>query len=266
MSVLKLFFKHGNESLHLLNVRKTFLRHRGNDFQTFFSELASLKSSTYLSSLGKQHRSKREMASIHSPWEAPDTRGIDLRGELFISYTRGAVIFPFHVSDQQRWYQYDLKWIPVWHLFQYYLQTSANDATVSRRTNVFRAAQLFNPRFVKTTRPSVVDVNRIPEGSFLNDGLVIHRGSKGWAPDLHREIRSAYRWLQAWARHASVVEGCVLGSSVLISSRNWVCTSATILSSCRRVFSLLATMVGDQQHNTLENFGEAALVLGVNNR
>ena len=64
-------------------------------------------------------------------------------------------------------------------MFQYYLQTSANDATVSRSMNVFRAAQLFNPHFAKTTRPTVVNVDRIPEVPFLNDGLVIYTGSKG---------------------------------------------------------------------------------------
>ena len=57
--------------------------------------------------------------------------------------------------------------------FQYYLHTSANDAIVSRSIQVFRAAQLFNPHFVKTTRPTAVDVNRIREVPFLNDGLVL---------------------------------------------------------------------------------------------
>lgn len=37
--------------------------------------------------------------------------------------------------------------------------------------NVFRAALLFNPHFVKTTRPTVVDVDRIPDLPFLIDGL-----------------------------------------------------------------------------------------------
>ena len=36
---------------------------------------------------------------------------------------------------------------------------------------MFRAALLFNPHFVKTTRPTVVDVDRIPDLAFLNDGL-----------------------------------------------------------------------------------------------
>ena len=36
--------------------------------------------------------------------------------------------------------------------------------------------------------------------------------------------------------------------------------------SAERVFSLLATMFGDQQHETLEKYIEAALMLRVNNR
>lgn len=171
------------------------------------------------------------MAPIHSPWEAPDTRGINPRGEISISYTHGAGIFPLHVPDQQRWYQYGLNQyrfgicVSIIYKPMQMMPLSHGEQTCSAQPSYLTHAW-------KTTRPSVVDVNRIPEGPFLNDGLVIHRGSKGWAPYLHREIRSAYRWLQAWARHASVVEGCVLGSSVLVSSRNWVCTSSTILSRC----------------------------------
>ena len=36
--------------------------------------------------------------------------------------------------------------------------------------------------------------------------------------------------------------------------------------TAERVFSLLATMFGDQQHETLEQYIEAALMLRVNNR
>ena len=37
-------------------------------------------------------------------------------------------------------------------------------------------------------------------------------------------------------------------------------------AAAERVFSLLVTMFGDQQHETLEDYIEAALMLRVNNR
>ena len=58
-------------------------------------------------------------------------------------------LFPLDVPQQQRWYQYGLRKC-LTPAFQYYLTTSANDATISRSIVIFHAAQLFNPRFVKT--------------------------------------------------------------------------------------------------------------------
>ena len=42
--------------------------------------------------------------------------------------------------------------------------------------------------------------------------------------------------------------------------------SCVIPRSAERVFSLLATMFGDQQHETLEEYIAAALMLQVSNR
>ena len=57
--------------------------------------------------------------------------------------------------------------------FQYYLETSANDAIVSHSIQVFQAAQLFNPRVVKTSRIVAADVERIRAVPFLNDDNTI---------------------------------------------------------------------------------------------
>ena len=59
--------------------------------------------------------------------------------------------------------------------FQYYLETSANDAIVSRSIQVFQAAQLFNPRVVKTSKTVAADVDQIRAvpAAFLNDDNTI---------------------------------------------------------------------------------------------
>ena len=81
-------------------------------------------------------------------------------------------LFPLNVLEQQRWYLYGLRAF-LMPAFQYYLETSANDAIVSRSIRVFQAAQLFNPRVVKTSRPVAADVDRIRVVPFLNDDNTI---------------------------------------------------------------------------------------------
>ena len=48
-------------------------------------------------------------------------------------------LFPLNVAEQQRWYHYAVRecLLPA---FQYYLETSVNDAILSRSIQVFRAA------------------------------------------------------------------------------------------------------------------------------
>lgn len=81
-------------------------------------------------------------------------------------------LFPVNVVEQQRWYLYGLRefLIPG---FQYYLETSTNDAIVSRSIQVFQAAQLFNPRVVKTSRTVAADIDWIGAVPFLNDDKTI---------------------------------------------------------------------------------------------
>ena len=63
-------------------------------------------------------------------------------------------LFPLNVADQQRWYHYAVRecLLPT---FQYYLEISANDAIVSC------CIQLFNPQFLKGSRPIAEDVDFI---------------------------------------------------------------------------------------------------------
>lgn len=81
-------------------------------------------------------------------------------------------LFPVNAVEQQRWYLYGLRecLIPG---FQYYLETSTNDAIVSRSIQVFQAAQLLNPRVVKTSRTVAADVDWIGAVPFLNDDKTI---------------------------------------------------------------------------------------------
>lgn len=69
-------------------------------------------------------------------------------------------LFPLNVAEQQRWYQYGFREC-LMPAFQYCLATVANDPIESRSISVFRAAQLFSPRFVKASRPSATDIDRV---------------------------------------------------------------------------------------------------------
>ena len=186
-----------------------------------------------------------------------------IRVQNFATLTRVIQeLFPLNVAEQQRWYHYAVTecLLPA---FQYYLETSANDAVVSRSIQVFRAAQLFNPRVVKVSRPVAVDVDLITAVPFLNDDNVIQSLKDELPaylvrvaniPDEFDALTDTWPWwrhneaeLPAWS---SAVKKIVL---VQPSS-----------AAAERVFSLLVTMFGDQQHETLEDYIEAALMLRVN--
>ena len=53
---------------------------------------------------------------------------------------------------------------------------------------------------------------------------------------------------------------------VSVQNKNMVEGSCVNPTSAERIFSLLATMFGDQQHETLEEYIAAALILHVSNR
>lgn len=56
--------------------------------------------------------------------------------------------------------------------FQYYSQTVINDLVVAHSIRVFKAAQIINPLFVKISRPSDVDINRLDAIPFLDNNVI----------------------------------------------------------------------------------------------
>ena len=57
--------------------------------------------------------------------------------------------------------------------FEYYTNTSEKEATVSRSIQVFQAAQLFSPKFVKVSEPDSETVDQIRAVPFLSNNEVI---------------------------------------------------------------------------------------------
>lgn len=56
---------------------------------------------------------------------------------------------------------------------EYYTNKSANDAAVSCSIQVFQAAQLFSPKFVKVSEPDAKTVDQIRAVPFLSNNEVI---------------------------------------------------------------------------------------------
>lgn len=81
-------------------------------------------------------------------------------------------LFPLNVAEQQRWYNYGFREC-LMPAFEYYTNTSANDATVSRSIQVFQAAHLFSPKFVKVSEPDAETVDQIRAVPFLSNNEVI---------------------------------------------------------------------------------------------
>ena len=67
-------------------------------------------------------------------------------------------LFLMNYGERQRWYQYGVMEC-LMLAFEYYTETLANDPTVSRSISVFRAARLFNPKFVKLSSPVATDID-----------------------------------------------------------------------------------------------------------
>ncbi|EDO49956.1 predicted protein [Nematostella vectensis] len=81
------------------------------------------------------------------------------------------VMFPMNVADQRRWYQYAVRECLV-PAFDYYSQTLVNDVVVAKSVRVFKAARLFNPKYVKVYRPNAADINQLDEVPFLNNNEI----------------------------------------------------------------------------------------------
>ena len=139
--------------------------------------------------------------------------------------------------------------------FQYYLETSANDAIVSRSIQVFQAAQLFNPRVVKTSKTVAADVDQIRAvpAAFLNDDNTIQ--------SLKDELPA---YLAIVGNILDDFDQCSCGHLVMVEKQR--CRNSILGLCCqenralvqplpaaaKRVFSLLVTMFGDQQHDALD--------------
>lgn len=173
-------------------------------------------------------------------------------------------LFPVNVVEQQRWYLYVLR-ESLMPASQYYVETSANDAIVSRSIQVFQATQLFNPRVVKTSRTVAADVDRIRAVPFLNDDNTIqswkdklpaHLAIVGNIPDDFDALADTWRW---WRNNATEIPSWA-------SAVKKIALVQPSSAAAKRVFAFLVTMFGDQQHNSLEDYIEAALMLRVNNR
>ncbi|XP_032223317.1 uncharacterized protein LOC116604706 [Nematostella vectensis] len=80
-------------------------------------------------------------------------------------------MFPMNVADQRRWYQYAVRECLV-PAFDYYSQTLVNDVVVAKSVRVFKAARLFNPKYVKVYRPNAADINQLDEVPFLNNNEI----------------------------------------------------------------------------------------------
>ena len=168
-------------------------------------------------------------------------------------------VFPMNVAEQRRWYQCALGEC-LTPAFQYYSQTVINDLVVAGSIRVFKAAQIFNPLFVKISRPNDVDINRLDTIPFLDnnviqslkDELPVYLVKAANIPDgfdLRTEVwlwwKSNDQELPAWSAAVQKV--------VLVEPSS---------ASAETVVSLLTTMFGDQQDHAIE----AALMLRVNGR
>ena len=151
--------------------------------------------------------------------------------------------------------------------FQCFLNTLANDLVVSPTMKVFRAAQLFSLGAVKVSRPTAADVERIRARDVpfkntndviqsLKDELPTYLVKAAVISDAFDILSDSVQWwkdvspdLPSWSFAVQKV--------VLVQPSS---------AAAERVFSLLMTMFGDQQHYVLEDYVEAALMLRVNDR
>lgn len=171
-------------------------------------------------------------------------------------------LFPANAIVQQQWYQYGLREC-LTPAFEYYAQTLANDVTVSRSIEVFQAAQLFCPKVVTISRPNAAEVEKIRAVPFLGTNNIIQALQVELAAYLVKAdqiphdfdtLSDTWPWWRMVARELPSWSSAVQ-KLVLVQSSS---------AAAERVFSLLTTMFGDQQHEALEDYVEAALMLRVN--
>lgn len=179
--------------------------------------------------------------------------------------TKVQELFPLDPVQQQQWYGHGLRQclLPA---FEYFLGTMANDVTVSRSVALFKAAQLFSPKYVKLSRPTANDVDDcIRAVPFLRANNVVMSLKDELPQFIAKAISSPDDFddqtdILPWWKATAIDLPCWATAAqkmVLVQPSS---------AAAERVFSLLVTMFGDQQHETLEDYIEAALMLRVNNR
>ena len=150
--------------------------------------------------------------------------------------------------------------------FQCFLNTLANELVVSPTMKVFRAAQLFRLRAVKVSRPTAADVERIRPRDlpFKNTNDVI----QSLKDELPTYLVKATRLVMPLISFLTPCNGGKTYVSPDLPSRSFAVQKVVPVqpssAAADRVFSLLVIMFGDQQHDALEDYVEAALMLRVN--
>ena len=173
-------------------------------------------------------------------------------------------LFRLNVAEQQRWYNYGFREC-LMPAFEYYTNTSANDATVSRSIQVFQAAQLFSPKFVKVSEPDAETVDQIRAVPFLGNNEVIQSlkdelptyiVKASQIPDEFDTLSDSWPWWKSVARELPAWSSAIPKLVVVQPSS----------AAAERAFSMLTAMFGEQQHDALEDYIETSLMLRVNDR
>lgn len=166
-------------------------------------------------------------------------------------------LFPLNVAEQQRWYNYGFREC-LMPAFEYY-------ATVSRSIQVFQAAQLFSPKFVKVSEPGAATVDQIRAVPFLSNNEVIQSlkdelptyiVKASQIPDEFDTLSDSWPWWKSVARELPAWSSAIQKLVVVQPSS----------AAAERAFSMLTTMFGEQQHDALEDYIETSLMLRVNDR
>ena len=81
-------------------------------------------------------------------------------------------LFPLNPVLQYQWFNYGLHQC-LQSAFRYFLNIMTTDSTISQSVALFKAAQLFSPRYIKTSRPTSTDVDWLRVVPFLISNDVI---------------------------------------------------------------------------------------------
>ena len=140
-----------------------------------------------------------------------------------------------------------------------------SDQTVSQSVALFKAAQLFSPRYIKISRPTATNVNWLRVVPFLSSNNVIqslkdelpgYTAKANSIPDVCNDLIDTLPWWKATTQDLPC-RAAAVQKMVLVQPSS---------AAAERVLSLLVTMFGDQQHEALEDYLEAALMLRINSR